>query len=182
MYEAGLFTWIGDKGNELIARDERGNKTIIGIYDTYSEADDRLKAIAKAFIGILKEAKEEFEDNIKNNELFEYEEIHGIYYGILKSSIDDVFSGTNYVKDIGVLGQKNMTERLGNKVKIVSIFLDVPKNELIKRLKLRGEKNIDKRMERFEFESAHRPNYNLIIQNDNLDKTIEIIEGILRKP
>ena len=75
-----------------------------------------------------------------------------------------------------------MTERLGNKVKIVSIFLDVPKHELIKRLKLRGEKNIDKRMERFEFESAHRPNYNLIIQNDNLDKTIEIIEGILRKP
>ena len=126
--------------------------------------------------------KGEFEDKIKNNELFEYEEIHGNYYGILKSSIDDVFSGTNYVKDIGVLGQKNMTEHLGNKVKIVSIFLDVPKHELIKRLKLRGEKNIDKRMERFEFESAHRPNYNLIIQNDNLDKTIEIIEGILRKP
>ena len=125
--------------------------------------------------------REEFENKIKNNELFEYEEIHGNYYGILKSSIDDVFSGTNYIKDIGVLGQKNMTERLGNKVKIVSIFLDVPKQELIKRLKLRGEKNIDKRMERFEFESAHRPNYNLIIQNDNLDKTVEIIEGILNK-
>ena len=28
--------------------------------------------------------KEEFEDKIKNNELFEYEEIHGNYYGILK--------------------------------------------------------------------------------------------------
>lgn len=63
MYNAGLFTWIGDKGNELIARDEKGNKTVIGVYDTYSEADDKLKAIAKAFIGLLKEAKEEFEDD-----------------------------------------------------------------------------------------------------------------------
>ena len=64
MYNAGLFTWIGDKGNELIARDEKENKTIIGIYDTYSEVDDKLKAIVKAFIGILKEAKEEFEDDV----------------------------------------------------------------------------------------------------------------------
>ena len=126
-------------------------------------------------------SKEEFQKKIENNEFFEYEEIHGNYYGILKSSIDDLLSGNNYIKDIGVLGQKNMVERLGNKVKINSIFLDVPKQELIRRLKLRGEKNIDKRMERFEFESAHRPNYNLIIQNDNLDKTIEIIERILNK-
>ena len=55
------------------------------------------------------------------------------------------------------------------------------KEELINRLKLRGEKNIEKRMERFEFESAHRPNFNLIIQNDNLDKTLQIIENILNK-
>ena len=64
MYEAGLFTWIGDRGNELIARDEKGNKTIIGIYNTYSEADDKLKAVVKAFVGVLKEAKEEFEDDV----------------------------------------------------------------------------------------------------------------------
>lgn len=64
MYNAGLFTWIGDNGTELIARDEKGNKTIIGIYDTFSETDDKFKAIVKAFVGILKEAKEEFEDDV----------------------------------------------------------------------------------------------------------------------
>ncbi len=125
--------------------------------------------------------REEFEDKINNNELFEYEEIHGNYYGILNDSINDLLNGKNFIKDIGVLGQKNMVERLGNKVKILSIFLDVPKTELIKRLKLRGEKNIEKRMERFDFESAHRPNYNLIIQNDNLDKTLSIIENLINK-
>ena len=125
--------------------------------------------------------KNEFETKIKNNELFEYEEIHGNYYGILNKSINDVISGENYIKDIGVIGQKNITNKLKNKVKIISIFLDVPKNELIKRLKIRGEKDIDKRMERFEFESAHRPNYNLIIQNNNLEKTVQIIENIFNK-
>ena len=74
-----------------------------------------------------------------------------------------------------------MVQRLDHKVKILSIFLDVPKQELINRLKLRGEKNIEKRMERFDFESAHRPNFNLIIQNDNLDKTLQIIENLMNK-
>lgn len=126
-------------------------------------------------------SKEEFEEKINKKELFEYEEIHGNYYGILNSSITEIIAGKDYIKDIGVLGQKNMTNRLGNKVKIISIFLDVPKQELINRLKLRGEKNIEKRMERFDLESAHRPNFSLIIQNNNLEKTIQIIESILNK-
>lgn len=126
-------------------------------------------------------SREDFEQKIKNNELFEYEEVHGNYYGILSSSIDKILAGENYIKDIGVLGQKNMVSRLGNKVKILSIFLDVPKDELINRLKNRGEKNIEKRMERFDFEIGHRPNYNVVIQNDNLDKTIQIIEGLIKK-
>lgn len=127
-------------------------------------------------------SKEEFEEKIKNNELFEYEEVHGNYYGILKETINDVIkSEKDYIKDIGVLGQKNMVNRLGNKVKIVSIYLDVPKQELIERLKLRGEKEIEKRLARFDFENAHRPNYNLIIQNNDLDKTIQIIENLIKK-
>lgn len=126
-------------------------------------------------------SKEEFEQKIKNNEFFEYEEVHGNYYGILASSINNIIKGDNYIKDIGVLGQKNMVNRLGNKVKILSIFLDVPKSELIKRLKLRGEKNIDKRMERFDFEIGHRPNYNVVIQNNDLEKTVQIIENLIKK-
>ncbi len=74
-----------------------------------------------------------------------------------------------------------MVERLGNKTKIISIFLDVPKKELIRRLKLRGEKDIEKRIERFAFENSYRPNFNLIIPNDNFEKTVKIIEDLLKK-
>lgn len=125
--------------------------------------------------------KEQFEEKIKNGEFYEFEEIHGNYYGTLKNTIADLISGENdYVKDLGVLGRKEMVSKLGNKTKIVSIFLDVPKKELIKRLKLRGEKDIEKRMSRFAFENSYRPNYNLIIPNDDMNKTVQIIENILK--
>jgi guanylate kinase len=92
--------------------------------------------------------REQFEEKIKNGEIFEYEEIHGNYYGTLRSSINDLISGKgDYIKDLGVLGQKSMVNRLEDKTKIVSIFLDVSKEELIKRLKLRGEKDIEKAYE-----------------------------------
>ena len=129
----------------------------------------------------IKLSRQEFEDKINKGEFFEYEEIHGYYYGTLNSTIDDLISGKNdYIKDLGVLGQKAMVERLGHKTKIVSIFLDVPKDELMKRLELRGEKNIEKRMARYDFEVSHRPNFNLIIPNDNMQKTVKIIERILK--
>lgn len=127
-------------------------------------------------------SKEEFEQKIKNGELFEFEEIHGHYYGILNKSIKEIIENKNdFIKDIGVIGQKNMVSKIGNKVKIVSIFLEVSKDELARRLELRGEKEIKKRLARFDFEYAHRANYNLIISNDDFNKTIQIIEGILNK-
>ncbi|MDD4110123.1 MAG: AAA family ATPase [Clostridia bacterium] len=126
-------------------------------------------------------SKEEFNKKIKNGELFEHEEIHGDYYGILNESINEIIAKKNdFIKDVGVLGQKNMVDKIGNKVKIISIFLEVPKEELIRRLKLRGENNIEKRLARFDFEYSHIPNYDLIIPNDDMNKTIQIIEGILK--
>ncbi|MCI6542859.1 MAG: AAA family ATPase [Firmicutes bacterium] len=161
--------------NKLLER----NKNLFYLKSCTSRAKEQRDVEKSPYIHL---SKEEFEEKIKNNELFEYEEIHGNYYGILNSTIKDAIeSNKNYIKDIGVLGQKNMVQRLDHKVKILSIFLDVPKQELINRLKLRGEKNIEKRMERFDFESAHRPNFNLIIQNDNLDKTLQIIENLMNK-
>lgn len=130
----------------------------------------------------LRISKEEFEQKIKSGELFEFEKIHSDYYGILNKSINEIIEGKNdFIKDIGVLGQKNMISNIGHKVKIVSIFLEVPKEELARRLKLRGEKDIEKRLSRFEFEYSHRPNYDLIIPNDDLNKTTQIIERILNK-
>jgi guanylate kinase len=131
--------------------------------------------------GYIHLTREEFENKIKNGEFYEYEEIHGYLYGTLKESVNELISGKNdFIKDLGVLGQKSMVRMLGDKVKIISIFLDVPREELIRRLELRGEKEIEKRMSRFDFERSHRPNFNLIIPNDNFEKTVGIIENIIK--
>ncbi|MBE7074720.1 MAG: guanylate kinase [Clostridiales bacterium] len=125
--------------------------------------------------------KEQFEQKIKNGELFEFEEIHQNYYGMLNSSLDQIAKDkeNNYIKDIGVLGQKNIKCALKNRAKVLSIFLTAPKDELIKRLKERGDHDIDLRISRMEFELSYAKNYDAIIENTNLNKTLAQIEKLI---
>ena len=126
--------------------------------------------------------KDEFEKLIDKGELFEFEEIHGNYYGTLKKSIDEIIKGEfDFIKDIGVLGHDSFKNALGEKAKVVSIFLDVPKDELRRRLLARGEKDIDKRLSRFEFENSHKPKYNYVIKNADKDETIKKIKQIIEE-
>lgn len=126
--------------------------------------------------------KEEFEKKIVNGELFEHEEIHQNFYGMLKSSLDEVgVSENHFIKDIGVLGQKNIKQALKGKAVVLSIFLTAPKEELIKRLKARGDHDIDLRMSRMEFELSYAKNYDAVIENLDLDKTIKDVEKLIKK-
>ncbi len=126
--------------------------------------------------------REEFESKIKNGELFEHEEIHQNFYGMLNSSLEEVAtSSSHFIKDIGVLGQKNIKEALKNKAVVLSIFLTAPKEELIKRLKARGDHDIDLRMSRMEFELTYSKNYDAVIENMNLEKTLKEIEKLINK-
>ena len=126
--------------------------------------------------------REEFENKIKNGELFEHEEIHQNFYGMLKSSVDEIKKRDNhYIKDIGVLGQINLKRALKNKVEVLSIFLTAPKEELIKRLKARGDHDIDLRISRMEFELSYAKNYDYVIENINKEKTLKKIEALIKK-
>lgn len=126
--------------------------------------------------------KEDFENKIINGELFEHEEIHQNFYGMLKSSLEEVVASPfHFIKDVGVLGQKNIKEALKNKAVVLSIFLTAPKEELIKRLKARGDHDIDLRMSRTEFELSYAKNYDVIIENINLEKTLKEIEKVIKK-
>ena len=87
----------------------------------------------------------------------------------------------HFIKDIGVLGQINLKRALKSKVEVLSIFLTAPKEELIKRLKARGDHDIDLRMSRMEFELGYAKNYDYVIENNNLDKTIKKIEALIKK-
>lgn len=119
---------------------------------------------------------------IGNGELFESEEVHGNIYGVLIKSIDEmVNSKVHYIKDIGVIGQKYFKKELSDKIKILSIFLDGDDKILRDRLEKRGEKEIDKRMERYQFERSMKGNYDIVINNINLEETVKKIQELIKK-
>lgn len=128
-------------------------------------------------------SREQFEEKIKNGELFEYEEIHHNFYGLLNSSLHAIAEDAknHYIKDIGVLGQKKIKDALKNKTQVLSVFLTAPKEELIKRLTARGDHDIDLRISRMEFEMSYAKNYDVIIENINMEKTIKEIEKYIKK-
>lgn len=127
--------------------------------------------------------KEEFLKMYNNHELAEYEEIHGNYYG---ARIEDILSAVNsddiVIKDMGVEGNKNMREVLG-KDKVLSIFIDAPKDVLLERLRGRGdaEDNIQLRMQRYDYEHTFMNDYDFVVQNDIVEDCAKKIQNILDK-
>lgn len=127
---------------------------------------------------------EEFETKIKENEFYEYSVHHEHYYGTSKKILDDTIkSGKIIVKDIEVNGTENLVKLLKNDIDIVTIFLRVPKEELRRRLEHRVEKasikEIELRLNRFDYEESKIGIYDYVLKNDNLEKTVQIIMTII---
>ena len=127
---------------------------------------------------------EEFEQRIKENEFYEYSVHHEHYYGTSKTILNDkIQSGKVIVKDIEVNGTENLMKLLKDDVKIVTIFLRVPKEELRRRLEHRVEKasikEIELRLNRFDYEESKIGIYDYVIKNDDLEKTVQIIMTII---
>ena len=128
--------------------------------------------------------KEEFEEKIKNNEFYEYDLHHDNYYGTSKKIMTDkINSGKIIIKDIEVNGTQNLVKLLKNDIKIVTIFLKVEKEELIRRLQHRGdnltEEEMNLRLSRLEYEESKIKLYDYVIKNDELEKTVNIIISII---
>ena len=127
---------------------------------------------------------EEFEQMIKNNELYEYSVHHEHYYGTSKKLLNEkINNGKIIVKDIEVNGVENLLKLLKDEVKIVTIFLRVPKEQLQKRLENRIDKpslkEIQLRLNRFDYEESKIGMYDYIIKNNDLEKTVQIIMTII---
>ena len=127
----------------------------------------------------------EFEDMINNNELYEYNVHHDHYYGTSKKIFNEkVKEGKIIVKDIDVNGTENLVKLLENDMKVVTIFLRVPKEELQRRLENRVDrpspKEIKLRLNRFDYEESRINLYDYVLKNDNLEKTVQIISTIIK--
>lgn len=128
---------------------------------------------------------EEFERMINDNELYEYNVHHEHYYGTSKKVFNEkVKEGKIIVKDIDVNGTENLVKLLENDMKVVTIFLRVPKDELERRLKNRADKptlkEIKLRLNRFDYEESRINLYDYVLKNDNLEKTVQIISTIIK--
>ncbi len=70
-------------------------------------------------------------------------------------------------------------------MKVITIFLRVPKEELRRRLEERidkpDEEEIKLRLSRFEFEESKMENYDYVIENTNKEKTVEKIIAIIKE-
>ena len=70
-------------------------------------------------------------------------------------------------------------------IKVVTIFLRVPKEELQKRLENRidqlSHEEITLRLNRFDYEESKMGIYDYVMKNDDLEKALEIIETIIRE-
>lgn len=128
---------------------------------------------------------EEFERMIKEHELYEYNVHHNHYYGTSKKVFNDkIKEGKIIVKDIDVNGTEKLINILRKDMKVVTIFLRVPKEELEKRLKNRidkpSPKEIKLRLNRFDYEESRISLYDYVLKNDDLEKTVQIITAIIK--
>ena len=125
---------------------------------------------------------DEFEERDKQGVIIEKEFIHGNFYGtsyeILEQKLKD---NKILIKDIGVEGTLNLQQKLSDKLNIISVFLDVPKKELIKRITLRGEPKdrVKVRASRFNYELSFRKNYSYIFKFLPLEKAINAMQSII---
>lgn len=127
--------------------------------------------------------KDEFQQKIENNELAEYEEIFGNFYGTLRSEIDKGKKQNKLLLfDIDVKGALSLRKAYPEDTLL--IFISPPTiEELEKRLRLRNTENqeqIDKRLSRVEMELKLKDKFDYVIINDVLEeaikKTIEIVK------
>ena len=128
--------------------------------------------------------KEDFENKIKNNEIYEYDIHHNHYYGTSKKILNDASKKGIIIKDIDVNGTEILRNTLKD-IKIVTIFLRVPKDELRRRLENRIDKpsegEIILRLNRFDYEESKIGIYDYVLKNDDLEKTVSIIQKIIEE-
>ena len=126
--------------------------------------------------------KVEFEKMIENEELIEYAGYVGNYYGTPKPYVlSKLLEGKDVILEIEVQGAIDLKKRYPE---AVMIFITPPdKKTLEKRLVGRGTESkaqIENRLERAAKEADSIKNYDYLIINDEIDKTVEKIHNLIQ--
>lgn len=128
-------------------------------------------------------SQKQFELARDNNELLEWAEVHGNFYGTpLPPVLKAMEEGRDMLFDVDWQGALQMFETA--RADIVSIFVLPPSiEELRSRLVRRAEDAadiIERRLENSRTEIMHWDDYDYVIINDDLDKAFNEVQSILR--
>ncbi len=129
-------------------------------------------------------SKEIFEEYIRNDILVEWEDVFNCCYGTLKSAVEEALESAKILLlDIDVKGALAIKKLYPEEA--VSIFLLPPNyEELKKRLHFRGtedKKSIALRNARIPDEMKFGEQFDYVIVNDKIDKTVEEIIEIIKE-
>ena len=126
--------------------------------------------------------REAFEDLRARDDLLEWAEVHGNYYGTPRRPVEKVLgSGRDMIFDIDYQGTRQVRAKLAQDV--VTVFILPPSMaELRQRLERRAEdsaETIEKRLANARTEIQRWSEYDYVIVNDDLQAAFQALQGIL---
>lgn len=126
-------------------------------------------------------SKEEFENMIENEQLVEYAQYVGNYYGTPKEYVETKLNaGQNVILEIEIQGALKIKKKFPD-TKL--LFVTAPSAEILKeRLVGRGTETLDvvnARLSRAYEESLGVEEYDYLVVNDVLDEAVDLINNII---
>lgn len=127
---------------------------------------------------------ETFRQRISEGAFIEHAEVHGNMYGTLKAPMEEAIeAGKVYIVEIDVQGALQLKAL---QVEGVYVFVAPPDFEVLRqRLSGRGTETpevLERRLKKAEDEYRERIKYDHIVVNDDLDRAVEEIRGIVGLP
>lgn len=125
--------------------------------------------------------REQVEEMIRNDELLEYAQYSGNYYGTPRAAVEALLEqGKNVILEIEVQGAGQVMHREPDHV---SIFLATPSmTELERRLRSRGtetEERITSRLSAAQYELQHACDYQYLVLNDEIPLAVQRLNSII---
>ena len=126
--------------------------------------------------------REQFEKMVEHEELLEWAEVHGNYYGTPRQFVEEKLqAGTDVLFDIDVQGTYQINEKMPEGV--ATIFILPPSiAEMKSRLKRRAEDSdevILRRMKTAVSELKAWPDYEYLVVNETLEEAFKEVKSIL---
>lgn len=129
-------------------------------------------------------SRDEFRAAISRGDLIEYEEIFGNYYGTMRSQVRaGIERGDFVIFDVDVKGALSLRSAFPEDTLL--IFVAPPSMDILER-RLRDrhtetDAQIAQRLARAEMEMAHREAFDVVLINDDLQRTLDAAERIVRE-